>query len=173
MKKQLVMGIVPTEMEANAVIESLKNAGFPTADISILMSEQARKPDLNDSTVLKGATRGAEGGLLAGGAIGLLAGIGLIAIPALGPFIAAGPLMAAIGGAAMGGAAGGLGGALLGVTMPEHQIKLYESMLKEGNVLLMVHTDSNEEVDKAKDIMEAASVKDIHRSATIPDKKPV
>lgn len=170
MKKQLVMGIVPTEPEANAVVESLKNSGFSTEDISILMPEQATKRDLNDSTILKGATRGAEGGLLAGGAIGLLAGIGLITIPALGPFIAAGPLMAAIGGAAMGGAAGGLGGALLGVTMPEHQIKLYESLLKEGNVLLIVHTDNPEEVDKAEDIMKTAGVRDIHKS-TEPVKK--
>lgn len=171
MKKQLVMGIVPTEPDANAVVESLKAADFPTSDISILMSENATKRDLNDSTVLKGATRGAEGGLLAGGAIGLLAGIGLITIPALGPFIAAGPLMAAIGGAAMGGAAGGLGGALLGVTTPEHQIKLYESLLKEGNVLIIVHTDSPEEVDKAEEILKSGGVRDIHKTTEPAVKK--
>lgn len=164
MKKQLVMGISPTEAEANAVVESLKTASFVTEDISVLMKQDAVKRDLNDSTILKGATRGAEGGVLAGGAIGLLAGIGLITIPALGPFIAAGPLMAAIAGAAMGGASGGLGGALLGVTMPDHQIKLYESLLKEGNVLLIVHTDSPEEVDKAEDIMKSGGVKDIHKT---------
>jgi uncharacterized membrane protein len=101
----------------------------------------------------------------------LLAGIGLIAIPGLGPFIAAGPLMAAIGGAALGGAAGGLGGALLGVTMPDHQIKLYESLLKEGNVLIIVHTDSPEEVDKAEEVLKSGGVKDIHKSTEAAAKK--
>lgn len=111
-----------------------------------------------------GVTGAATGGVL-GGSLGLLAGIGALAIPGLGPFIAAGPIMAALGGSAVGGSLGLLIGALVGYGIPEFEAKKYEAGLKAGNILISVHTESGEEVDRAKDIMKKAGAKDITSSS--------
>jgi len=102
----------------------------------------------------EGTAAGATSGAVIGGTLGWLVGIGALAIPGLGPFIAAGPLMAALGGAAVGGAVGGLTGALIGMGIPEYEAKRYEGLIKEGGILLSVHSDSHEWTKRAKDILD-------------------
>jgi hypothetical protein len=114
-----------------------------------------------DTKAPEGAATGAAAGATLGGVLGWLAGIGALAIPGLGPFIAAGPIMAALGGAAIGGAAGGLTGALVGMGIPEYEAKRYEGKLREGNILISVHTENAKEIDRVKDIFENAKADDI------------
>src|SRR6202011_1473118 len=109
----------------------------------------------------EGVATGAAGGAVLGGALGWIVGIGALAIPGLGPFIAAGPIMAALAGAAGGAAAGGLTGGLIGMGMPEYEAKRYEGKVKDGNILLSVHTDDSEERDRAKQIFEDGGAEDI------------
>src|SRR6266436_2341861 len=109
----------------------------------------------------EGATTGAATGGATGGVIGLLAGIGALAIPGVGPFIAAGPIMAALSGAAGGAATGGVVGGLIGLGIPEIEAKRYEEKLKKGNYLIAVHTDESEDVDRAKHIFKTAGAEDI------------
>lgn len=113
----------------------------------------------------EGATTGATAGGILGGSLGLLAGIGALAIPGLGPFIAAGPIMAALGGSAVGGSLGLLIGALVGSGIPEFEAKKYEAGLKAGNILISVHADNDEEIKRAKDIMKKEGAKDITTSS--------
>ncbi len=117
------------------------------------------------------ATGGVAGGVL-GGALGWLAGIGALAIPGVGPFIAAGPIMAALGGAALGGAVGGIAGALVGLGIPEYEAKRYEGKIKDGNVLISVHTESSKEVKCVKDIFENAGAQDISSTGESTPPKP-
>src|SRR4030095_6501020 len=123
----------------------------------------------------EGATTGAGTGAVVGGALGWLAGIGALAIPGLGPFIAAGPIMAALAGAGVGGAVGGLAGALIGMGLPEYEAKRYEGRVKDGGILLSVHSDSSEETKRAKEILERTGAQDISSTgeATGDKKKPV
>src|SRR4029077_9908332 len=109
----------------------------------------------------EGATTGAASGAAIGGTLGLLAGIGALAIPGLGPFIAAGPIMGALAGAGSGGVVGGLVGALVGMGIPEYEAKRYEGMIRQGKVLLSVHCDNSEWVSRAKDILEQSGAQDI------------
>ena len=112
----------------------------------------------------EGATAGAGTGAVVGGALGLLAGIGALAIPGLGPFIAAGPIMGALAGAGTGGVVGGLIGALVGMGIPEYEAKRYEGMIKAGRVLLSVHCDNSEWVNVAKDVLKRTGAEDISSS---------
>jgi uncharacterized membrane protein len=96
-----------------------------------------------------------------GAVLGWLAGVGTLAIPGVGPFIAAGPIMAALGGAAVGGAAGGIIGALVGMGIPEYEAKHYEGKIRGGNALIAVHTDDSDEEKAAKDIYKRAGAEDI------------
>src|SRR5205814_7269611 len=109
----------------------------------------------------EGATTGAVAGATAGGTLGLLAGLGALAIPGLGPFIAAGPIMGALAGAGTGGAVGGLVGALVGMGIPEYEAKRYEGRIKEGGILLSVHCDNSDWVKRAKDILESSGAEDV------------
>jgi hypothetical protein len=155
MADKAVIGIVKERAQAVQIIEDLHNAGFPrktsrcshrTPGSHPLGTEKATKPE--------GAATGAVTGGVLGGVVGMLAGIGSLAIPGLGAFIAAGPIMAALGGAAAGATAGGITGALVGLGIPEYEAKQYEAKMAAGNLLISVHTDDSDQRTAAKDILE-------------------
>ena len=155
-----VFGIAITHGQAERIVEQLQAKGFAASEISVLMPDTGGTRDVGHVKATKapeGATTGAATGGATGGVIGLLAGIGALAIPGVGPFIAAGPIMAALSGAATGGVVGGL----IGLGIPEIEAKRYEEKLKKGNYLIAVHTDENEDVDRAKRIFKAAGAEDI------------
>ncbi|MFN2309002.1 MAG: DUF3341 domain-containing protein [Gammaproteobacteria bacterium] len=159
-----VIGIVNTVGHAEAIVESLKSSGILTTDISVLMPDLGGNRDFShehNTKAPEGATIGGSAGGIAGGALGLLAGIGALAIPGVGPFIAAGPIMAALSGAAVGATIGGVAGALVGMGMPEYEAKQYEDKLKNGNILISVHTNDSDEADRIKEIMEDADAEDV------------
>src|SRR3984957_3384144 len=163
-KNKAVFGIYSSEAQASEGVDQLRLAGFQNTEVSVLFSENAGNKDLaltKNSKAPEGATAGVSTGGFLGGAFGWLVGIGALAIPGIGPFIAAGPIMAALAGAAGGAAAGGLTGALIGMGIPEYEAKRYEGKVKDGNILLSVHTDDNKERDRAKKIFEAGGAVDI------------
>jgi hypothetical protein len=159
-----VFCITKTEAQAIAIVDQLKAAGFSSNDISVLFPDKSGTKDFAHEQHTKapeGAAAGAGTGGVLGGALGWLVGIGTLAIPGLGPFIAAGPIMAALSGAAAGAALGGLTGALIGLGIPEYEAKRYEGKIKEGNILISVHTEDSTERKRAKDIFERAGADDI------------
>ena len=159
-----VFGITKSESQAIAIADQLKAAGFSENDVSVLFPDKEGTKDFAHEQHTKapeGAATGATGGALLGGALGWMVGIGALAIPGLGPFIAAGPLMAALAGAAGGAAAGGLTGALIGMGIPEYEAKRYEGKVKDGNILISVHTGDSKERDRAKKIFEDGGAEDI------------
>jgi hypothetical protein len=175
MASKAVFCIVRDYNQAARIVGDLKSAGFSNNDISVLMPDKGTTRDFAHEHSTKApegaATGGAAGGVL-GGALGWLVGIGSLAIPGVGPFIAAGPLMAALGGAAVGAAVGGIAGALIGLGIPEFEAKRYEGKIKGGNVLVSVHSDNGDETKRAKEIFERAGAEDITTSgeASVPDK---
>lgn len=145
-------------------VEALKVHGFRNSDISVLMQPVGEEQDFAHERTTKapeGAATGVTGGLLAGGALGWLAGMGALAIPGIGPFVAAGPIMAAIAGAGLGGTVGGIAGGLIGLGIPEYEAKRYESFVKDGGLLISIHVDTSDWADKAKDIAESCGAYDI------------
>lgn len=157
MAKTSVFCLAQDEAQASQIVGDLKDAGFSNNDISVLLPDKQSTREFAHEKHTKapeGATTGAVTGGALGGVLGWLVGIGALAIPGVGPFIAAGPIMAALGGAAVGGATGGLVGALIGMGIPEYEAKRYEARLKEGRVLISVHSDSSDETRRAKDIFE-------------------
>src|SRR5881409_3620498 len=159
-----VFCIARTEAQAITIVERLRAAGFANNDISVLCPDKAGTRDFAHEQHTKapeGAATGAGTGGVLGGALGWLVGIGAIAIPGLGPFIAAGPIMAALSGAAAGAALGGITGALIGLGIPEYEAKRYEGKLQEGKVLISVHTDNKTERNRAKTLFEQAGAEDI------------
>jgi len=159
-----VFGIARSEAQAITIVERLRAAGFSNNDISVLCPDKVGTRDFAHEQHTKapeGAATGAGTGGVLGGALGWMVGIGALAIPGLGPFIAAGPIMAALSGAAAGAALGGVTGALIGFGIPEYEAKRYEGKLKEGNLLISVHTDDSTERDRAKTIFEEAGAEDI------------
>src|SRR5213594_2797391 len=162
-----VFGIATTHGQAERIVQQLETQGFATSEISVLMPDTGGTRDVGHVKATKapeGATTGAATGGATGGVIGLLAGIGALAIPGLGPFIAAGPIMAALSGAAVGVAVGGIVGALVGMGMPEYEAKRYEGKIKEGNILISVHCDHERAARRAKDIFDRAGARDIATS---------
>src|SRR6202167_5635349 len=163
-KNTAVFGIYPNYASVENGVEALKAAGFRNTDISVLFPENVGTKDFAHEKGTKapeGAATGAGTGAVIGGGLGWLAGIGALAIPGLGPFIAAGPIMAALAGVGVGGAIGGLTGALIGMGIPEYEAKRYEGRVKEGGILLSVHSDSTEWTKKAKDILQRTGAQDI------------
>src|SRR6267143_3954683 len=162
--KRSALCLVDTEDQAGAIVERLKSAGFSDNDISVLFPDKGSTRDFahkKETKMPEGATIGASTGGAVGGTIGLLAGIGALAIPGLGPFIAAGPIMAALAGVGVGGAVGGLIGALVGMGIPEYEAKRYEGRVKDGGVLLSVHCDSSDWVKRAKNVLKETGADDI------------
>ena len=164
MASKAVIGLVNTEGQAGYIIGELRAAGFDSNDISALLPDTRGTRDFaheHNTKAPEGAVAGTATGGVLGGTLGLLAGIGAIAIPGLGPLIAAGPLMAALSGAAVGAAVGGVTGALVGMGIPEIEAKKYEGKIKSGNILLAVHTEDGKEVDRAKEIFKRNGAQDI------------
>lgn len=165
---QAVFCLARTEAQAGSIVDQLKAAGFSADDISVLMPDKSGTKDFaheHHTKAPEGAAAGAGTGGVLGGALGWLVGIGALAIPGLGPFIAAGPIMAALGGAAAGAALGGLTGALIGMGIPEYEAKRYEGKVREGHILISVHTENRDERTRAKRIFEQAGAEDVADTA--------
>ncbi|MGZ8163364.1 MAG: hypothetical protein ACXWTW_03130 [Methylobacter sp.] len=150
--------------QAEIIVNNLKTAGFSNNDISVLFPDKSTTKDFaheKNTKAPEGAAIGGSVGISTGAVLGWLAGIGSLAIPGVGPFIAAGPIMGALSGAAVGAAAGSLTGALIGVGIPEYEAKRYEGKIRGGSALISVHAASSEARDKAKEIFERAHAEDI------------
>jgi hypothetical protein len=162
--RKSVLGIYSTRAATEKAIGAFRDAGFASTDISLLLPENLGPKELvteKGSKAPEGASVGAGSGAVIGGALGWLVGIGALAIPGLGPFIAAGPIMATLAGIGVGGAVGGFSGALVGLGLPEYEAKRYEGRLQKGGILVSVHCDSSEEIDSAKRIMEGTGAEDV------------
>jgi hypothetical protein len=163
-KNTAAFGIYPNRASVEDAVDTLKAEGFRNTDISVLFPETTGTKDFATEKHTKapeGATTGAGTGVVVGGALGWLTGIGALAIPGLGPFIAAGPIMAALAGAGVGGTVGGIVGALVGLGIPEYEAKRYEGRIKSGGILLSVHCDDSEWTKKAKTILEETGAEDV------------
>jgi len=163
-KNTAAFGIYRDEASAKNAVETLQRQGFRSTDISVLLPENVGNKDFGLEKATKApedATTGAGSGAVVGGVLGWLAGVGAIAIPGVGPFLAAGPIMAALAGVGVGGAAGGLAGALIGAGIPEYEAKRYEGRIKKGGILLSVHCDNSDWTSKAKDILERTAADDV------------
>ena len=190
-KKTAVFGIYSTRDGVERATDALLQSGFTANDISVLLPESLGNPSLAGSTAAttvsgvrdtgtvvhdtgvkdmgtvkntkapEGATTGAGTGAVIGGTLGLLAGIGALAIPGVGPLIAAGPIMAALAGIGVGGAVGGFTGALIGMGIPEFEAKKYEGRLKKGGILFSVHCDTSDQIKRAKEIMQRTGGEDV------------
>jgi hypothetical protein len=163
-KNTAVFGIYPSYANVESGVAGLKESGFSNRDISVLFPQSAGSRDFAHEKGTKapeGATAGAGTGVVLGGTMGWLLGVGALAIPGLGPFIAAGPIMAALAGAGVGGAVGGVTGALVGMGIPEYEAKRYEGRVKDGGILLSVHCDSSDWTKRAKLVLEETGAQDI------------
>ena len=150
--------------QAELIINNLRSAGFTGDDISVLVADKEGTRDFameHNTKAPEGAATGVGTGAILGGTLGWLAGIGALAIPGVGPLIAAGPIMAALGGAALGGTVGGVSGALIGMGIPEFEARRYEGKVKSGSALISVHSENSDETDRAREIFEAAGAEDI------------
>src|SRR5260370_3456726 len=159
-----VFGIYQDRVTVENAVDMLRRAGFRNTDISVLFPYNEGTKDFaaeKNTKAPEGTAAGATSGAVVGGTLGWLAGIGALAIPGLGPFIAAGPIMAALAGAGAGGAMGGLIGALVGMGIPEYEAKRYEGRVREGGILLSVHCDSSEWVSRAKEILKNTGAQDV------------
>ena len=167
-------GIFSTRSNAESCVSALLDAGFSKDDISILAPDPNTTKELateKNTKAPEGATAGATTGGAVGGAIGLLAGLGALAIPGVGPLIAAGPIMGALAGLGAGAAAGGFVGALIGMGIPEYEAKRYEGQVRDGGILVSAHCDSSEEVTHAKEVLKICGAKDIASSGEAAVKK--
>jgi hypothetical protein len=163
-KNTAAFGIYRDRISAENAVDVLRDANFRNTDISALLPENLGTKDFaheKNTKAPEGATAGATTGAIVGGGLGWLVGIGALAIPGLGPFIAAGPIVAALAGVGAGGAIGGLTGALIGMGIPEYEAKRYEGRVKSGGILLSVHCDNTEWTKKAKDILERTGAEDV------------
>jgi hypothetical protein len=169
-----VIGIAATYDQAESIVSELKTQGFVTSDISVLFPDKKGTREFAHDKGTKapeGAIAGVSAGGVIGGTIGLLAGIGALAIPGLGPFIAAGPIMAALSGIAAGAALGGVVGTLVGLGIPEYQAKVYEGRLKDGNILIAVHTEDGKEKDRAMKSLKDLGAHDISSTSEVTPPK--
>jgi hypothetical protein len=167
-KKTAVFGIYQNVKQAERTVDDLLAAGFSNDDISVLLPDNEGTKDFAHDKSTKapeGTTAGVTTGGIIGGTLGLLAGIGVLAIPGVGPFIAAGPIMGALAGLGVGGAVGGLIGALIGMGIPEYEAKRYEGHINAGGILLSVHCDTSEKITRAKDLLKHTGAQDISSSS--------
>jgi len=163
-KNTAVFGIYKTVGLAERAVDRLSAAGFSQSDISVLLPDNQSTKEFaheKNTKAPEGTATGVTAGGVVGGTLGLLAGIGALAIPGLGPFIAAGPIMAALAGLGVGGAVGGVIGALVGMGIPEYEAKRYEGRLKDGGILLSVHCDTSDEISRAKELLTGTGAEDI------------
>lgn len=165
-----VICLANTEAQAETIVQRLDAAGIPKTEVSALFPDKSGSRDFaheHNTKAPEGTAIGASAGGVTGGVLGLLAGIGALAIPGVGPFIAAGPIMAALSGAAVGAAIGGIAGALIGMGIPEFEAKQYEAKIKAGNILISVHATDGDVVDRVKDIMKQAGAQDISSTGEV------
>lgn len=163
-KNTAVFGIYRGREEAEIAVDRLLAAGFRGEDISALLPDNVGNKDFaheKNTKAPEGTTTGAVTGGAVGGTLGLLAGIGALAIPGIGPLIAAGPIVGTLAGVGAGGAVGGLIGALVGMGIPEYEAKRYEGRVKKGEVLISVHCDNSDWVKRAKDILKDTGGQDV------------
>jgi hypothetical protein len=163
-KNKSVLGIYTSRSAVETGITYLRDAGFASTDVSILLPENLGPRELATEKGTKapeGTAAGAGSGAVIGGALGWLAGIGALAIPGIGPFLAAGPIMATLAGIGVGGAIGGFTGALVGLGIPEYEAKRYEGRLVKGGILASVHCDTSEEIDRAKEVLKRTGAEDV------------
>ena len=166
-KNTAAFGIFPSRNAAEAAVDHLHAAGFSHDDVSVLMADKESSKEFaseKNTKAPEGTTAGVLGGGTVGGTLGLLAGLGALAIPGVGPLIAAGPIMGALAGLGIGSAVGGLVGALVGMGIPEYEAKRYEGRVNGGGILVSVHCENSEEVSRAKDVLKAAGGEDIASS---------
>src|SRR3984893_14149652 len=166
-KKPAVFGMYGRVGKAERAVDTLVREHFSNADVSVLLPDNQSSKDFAHEKHTKapeGTTTGGAAGGTIGGTLGLLAGIGALAIPGLGPFIAAGPIMGALAGIGVGGAVGGLVGALVGMGIPEYEAKRYEGRVKNGGVLLSVHCDTSDEITRAKEMLKRTGAEDVASS---------
>src|SRR5579862_6182774 len=163
-KNTAAFGIYKTRSQAEQAVDRLMAAGFSNNDISVLLPDTTSSREFaheKNTKAPEGTATGVATGGVVGGTLGLLAGIGALAIPGVGPLIAAGPIMGALAGLGVGGAVGGIIGALVGMGIPEYEAKRYEGRIKEGGVLLSAHCDTSEEITRAKDVLKRTGAEDI------------
>ena len=166
-KNTAAFAIFATRAAAESAVDRLIAAGFSNQDVSVLMSDKTSSREFateKNTKAPEGTATGVGVGGVVGGTLGLLAGIGALAIPGVGPLIAAGPIMAGLAGLGVGGAVGGLVGALVGLGIPEYEAKRYEGRVKDGGILVSVHCDTSEEISRAKDVLKQAGGEDIASS---------
>jgi hypothetical protein len=166
-KNTSVYGIFPSRIAVEEAVESLRNAGFRSTDISVLLPDNQGTKDFaheKNTKAPEGVATGVISGGIAGGVLGWLTGVGALAIPGLGPLIAAGPIVAALAGAGALGTVGGIVGALVGMGIPEYEARRYEGRIREGGVLLSVHCDSSDWVRRAKEVLHHTGAQDIGAS---------
>ena len=174
-KKTAVFGIYTTTNQAEAAVNQLMSQGFSGDDISVLMEDSNSSRQFaheKNTKVPEGTTTGATAGGVIGGTLGLLAGLGALAIPGVGPLIAAGPIMATLAGIGAGGTVGGMIGALVGLGIPEYEAKRYEGRIKDGGVLLSVHCSTSNEIDRAKEALKRSGEQDISSTSEASAKAP-
>lgn len=167
---KVIFGIYKSKGAAESGVEILKSNSFRLSDISVLLPKDSGSQDLLHTKATKapeGAATGAGTGAVIGGVLGLLVGVGALAIPGVGPLIAAGPIMASLAGMGVGGAVGGLSGALIGFGIPEYEAKRFEGYVKDGGILISVHVDDKEWAEKAKTLLEATGAKDVAMSTAL------
>ena len=163
-KNTAVFGIYSSGEHAERAVDSLIQAGFANTDISVLLPDSRSTQEfahVKETKAPEGTAAGVTTGGVIGGTLGVLAGVGALVIPGIGPFIAAGPIMAGLAGLGVGGALGGLVGALVGMGIPEYEAKRYEGKVKAGNILISIHAEDGEEVSLAKDIFKRNGAEDI------------
>jgi hypothetical protein len=163
-KNTAVFGIYKSRAQAESAVDRIFAAGFSQNDISVLLPDTQSSKEFaheKNTKAPEGTTTGVTTGGVVGGTLGLLAGIGALAIPGVGPLIAAGPIVASLAGLGVGGAVGGLIGALVGMGIPEYEAKRYEGQVKDGGVLLSVHCDTTEDISRAKDLLKQTGAEDI------------
>jgi len=166
-KNTAVFGIYPSAENAERAVDTLISSGFPRGNISVLLPDTQSSREfahIKETKAPEGATAGVTTGGVIGGALGVLAGIGALAIPGVGPLIAAGPIMAGLAGLGVGGAVGGIVGALVGMGIPEYEAKRYEGRVKDGGTLLSVHCDTSGQISRAKDLLKSSGAEDISSS---------
>ncbi len=169
-KNAAVFGIYKSRAHAESAVDRITASGFSTDDVSVLLPDTQSSKEFaheKNTKAPEGTTTGVAAGGALGGTLGLLAGIGALAIPGVGPLIAAGPIMGALAGMGVGGAVGGLIGALVGMGMPEYEAKRYEGRVKDGGVLLSVHCDTSEEISSAKDLLKETGAEDISSTGAV------
>jgi hypothetical protein len=175
-KNKAVFGIYRSSMQAEDAVDRMVANGFASDDISVLLPDNASSRQFaheKNTKAPEGTATGATTGGVIGGTLGLLAGIGAIAIPGIGPFIAAGPIMGTLAGIGAGGAVGGLMGALIGMGIPEYEAKRFEGRIKDGGVLLSAHCDTSEEIDRAKELLKRTGAEDISSTSEASAPHPV